>query len=197
MDAEPGLYPLLEAARLGDEAALGAALETYRDYLRLLARVSVGHRLQAKIDGSDLVQETFVQAVRSFDRFRGRTEPELRGWLRRILASRLSNTLRHYYGTERRDLNAERELDRSSRALQRILAVSETSPSAAASRNERVVLLASAIERLPEDYRTVILLRHVQGLPFLRVAEEMERSLGSVEKLWARALGRLREELED
>jgi RNA polymerase sigma-70 factor (ECF subfamily) len=191
-----GAATLLQAARRGDESAFGRLLEAYRDYLRLLARLEVGHRLQAKIDASDLVQETFLQASRAFDEFRGQTERELLVWLRKILASRLSKTFRHYYGTQRRDLQIERELGRSSQALQAMLEMSQTSPSEGAIRSERAFALASAVERLPDDYRDVIALRHIQGLPFDQVSREMNRSLGSVEKLWARALGRLRRELE-
>jgi len=54
------------------------------------------------------------------------------------------------------------------------------------------VLLADALERLPEDYREVIVLRNLQGLSFPEVAERMGRSVGSVEKLWMRGLARLR-----
>ena len=80
--------------------------------------------------------------------------------------------------------------------MQAVLEISQTSPSQGAVRTERAVLLASAVERLPDDYRDIIVLRHIQGLEFAQVAQEMNRSPGSVEKLWARALGRLRIELE-
>ena len=186
---------LLQAARGGDAEALGQLLEAYRDYLRLLARLEVGRRLKAKVDASDLVQETFLQASRAFGEFRGRTESEMLAWLRKILASKVSKTVRHY-GTQRRDLQIERQLGRSSQALQSMLEMSQTSPSQGAVRTERAVLLASAVERLPDDYRDIIVLRHIQGLEFAQVAQEMNRSPGSVEKLWARALGRLRIELE-
>lgn len=187
---------LLREARRGDKVALGRLLEIHRDYLRLLARLEIGRRLQGKIDASDLVQEAFLQASRAFPEFRGRTEAELMAWLRAILASRLSKTLRRYYGTQRRDLRVERALDHSSQALQSIIAASQTSPSGRAAQDERAVFLASAVERLPDDYRDVVILRHVEGLPFAQVARRMDRSVGSVEKLWVRALGKLRAELE-
>lgn len=191
-----GVAALLRDARQGDEGALGRLLEAYRDYLRLLARLEVGRELQAKIDASDIVQETFLQASRAFEQFRGETEPEMLVWLRKILASRLAKTVRRFYGTQRRDLHLERALDRTSHALRAVLATTGTSPSQRAVRRERAVLLANAVERLPSDYRDVIILRHLRGMPFDQVAHEMNRSLGSVEKLWARALGRLRRELE-
>jgi RNA polymerase sigma-70 factor (ECF subfamily) len=189
----------LQAARQGDEEALGQLLDAYRNYLRLLARLEVGRRLQAKIDASDVVQETFLQAHRAFGDFRGTTEAEVLQWLRKILASQLSNLIRHYTRTKRRDVKLERaldfDLDRSSRALRHVLTISQTSPSQRVARRERAVLLADTMEKLPEDYRDVLVLRHLQGLTFPEVAQSMDRSEGSVKKLWARALARLRGEL--
>jgi RNA polymerase sigma-70 factor (ECF subfamily) len=187
---------LLRAARGGDDRALGQLFESYRGYLRLLARLEVGRELRAKVDASDIVQETFLQASRAFEDFRGVAEAEMLAWLRKILASQLAKTVRHFCGTQRRDLRIERALDGSSRALRSVLATTGTSPSQHAVRGERAVLLANAVERLPDDYRDVIILRHLRGLPFAQVAQEMRRSSGSVEKLWVRALGRLRRELE-
>jgi RNA polymerase sigma-70 factor (ECF subfamily) len=57
--------------------------------------------------------------------------------------------------------------------------------------------LARAIDELPPDYRQVILLRHIEGLPFIQVAGAMGRTVDSVEKLWLRALGTLRQALRD
>ena len=68
-----------------------------------------------------------------------------------------------------------------------------SSPSQQASRREQVVLLADALALLPEDYREVIVLRHLEGLSFAEVGQRMGRSLDSVEKLWVRGLARLRQ----
>src|SRR5262245_26348041 len=91
---------LLLDAKAGGEAALGPLLELYRNYLRLLARVEIGRRLQGKIDASDLVQETFLEAHRYFAQFQGTDEPQLIRWLRQILAAKVSNLVRHYLGTQ-------------------------------------------------------------------------------------------------
>jgi len=190
-----GIARLLGAARQGDTDALGQLLDAHRSYLRLLARLEVGRRLQAKVDASDLVQETFLQAHRAFPDFRGTSEAEMLQWLRSILASRLSKTVRRYYGAQCRDLELEQDLGRSSQALQGMLAISETSPSQRVVRQEQAVLLANAVERLPDDYREVIVLRNLRRLRFQEVAREMGRSVDSVHKLWARALTKLRVEL--
>jgi RNA polymerase sigma-70 factor (ECF subfamily) len=171
-------------------------LERYRVYLLLLARVQIGRRLQGKADPADLVQETFLEAARHFTEFRGETEPELVTWLRRILATCLTQLLRRYLGTQARDVRLERaledELGHSSRVFDRVLADEQSTASQRASRRERAVLLADALNRLPADYREVLILRHLEELSFPEVAARMGRSLDSVEKLWARALARVR-----
>src|SRR5947209_1725062 len=95
---------LLQATRAGDAASLGRLLELYRRYLALLARVQIGQRLQGKVDASDLVQETFLDAHRNFARFRGTSEAELTRWLRQILAAKLADLFRRYLGTQGRDV---------------------------------------------------------------------------------------------
>jgi RNA polymerase sigma-70 factor (ECF subfamily) len=193
---DPDLERLLWLARAGDGPALGQLLELYRNYISLLARLQISQRLQRKVDASDVVQEVFLKAHRHFGQFRGQTEGELLSWLRQILLSHLVNTIRHYQGSRRRDVLLERdlaaELDRSSGNLDRALFSKQSSPSHQAARREQAVLLADALRRLPEDYREVIILRHLEGLAFTEVAERMGRSLDSVDKLWVRALGRLR-----
>jgi RNA polymerase sigma-70 factor (ECF subfamily) len=187
---------LLALARTGGPDALGQLLEHYRSYLVILARVQIGRRLQRKVEAGDLVQETFLEAHRAFPRFRGTTEAELVQWLRQILAARVAMLVRHYFGTRRRNADLERELadelDQSSRLLGGAFVASGTSPSQGAARREQAVILADALARLPEDYRTVIRLRHLDGLTFPEVSERMGRSVDAVEKLWARALVQLR-----
>src|SRR5215471_7140484 len=137
---------LLLRAKAGDGPALGRLLELYRAYLVVLARVQIGRRLQGKADASDLVQEAFLGACRDFPQFRGTTEKEFLGWLRQILASLLANLVRHYQGTQRRDVRLERqlagELEQSSQALHRGLVTPHSSPSQQAIRREQAVLLA-------------------------------------------------------
>ncbi len=198
-DDEEQCEALIAQARAGDAGALGRLLERYRAYLTLLARLQIGRRLQGKADCADLVQDTFLEAARHFGRFRGEAEPELAAWLRQILATCLAHLVRRYCGTQARDVRLERtledDLDQSSRALDRGLISEQSSPSQRASRREQAVLLANALDRLPADYREVIILRHLEGLTFPEVAARMGRTLDSVEKLWVRALPRLRRAL--
>jgi RNA polymerase sigma-70 factor (ECF subfamily) len=196
----PDGEPHLARARREGGSAVGELLEQYRHYLYLLARARMGRLLQGRVDPSDLVQETFLVANRDFDAFRGTTEAELVGWLRKILVARLADQIRRHVKAKARDLRLERrladELDRSSQNLEKALPARHGSPSDHAVQRERAVLLAEALKELPTDYEEVIVLRHLEGLSFAEVARRMNRTVNSVEKLWVRALARLRRTLE-
>jgi RNA polymerase sigma-70 factor (ECF subfamily) len=187
---------LLALARAGQEPALGPLLELYRPYLALLARLQIGRRLQSKVDAADLVQETFLAAHGHFAQFQGTSEAEFVSWLRQILASRLAKLIRHYCGTRRRDVRLERqlavELDQSSRVLDQSLVAPGSTPSQRVARREQAVLLADMLDQLPDDYREVLILHHLQGLSLPEVARQLGRTLDSVKNVWLRALARLR-----
>jgi RNA polymerase sigma-70 factor (ECF subfamily) len=199
-DVAPQAQTLLDLARTGDVAALGRLLESYRAYLTVLARVQIGRRLQGKVDAADVVQDAFLGAYRDFPQFRGISEKEFLGWLRQVLASVLANLVRHYQGTQRRDVRLERqlavELDQSSHALDRGLVAEQSSPSQQAVRREQAVQLAEALARLPDDMRDLLILRHLEGLTFPEVAQRLGRSIDSLKKQWPRALASLRRILE-
>jgi len=196
----PVTESLLDQARGGDVQALGQLLESYRAYLTLLAQVQIGRRLQGKVDAADVVQDAFLGASRDFGQFRGTTEKEFLGWLRQILAYVLANLVRHYQGAQRRDVRLERqltiELDQSSHALDRGLVADQSSPSQQAVRREQAVLLSEALARLPELWRDLLVLRHLEGLTFPEVAQRMGRTVDSVKKQWPRALASLRRVME-
>ena len=198
-NAGPDPEQLLVLARAGHGPALGQLLELYRNYLTLLARLQIGRRLQGKVDSADLVQESFLEASEHFDQFRGTSEAELAAWLRQILVSRLAKLVRHYCTAQRRDVRLERQLadevEQSSRCLG--LVAPGSTPSQRAVRREQSVLLADALGRLPEDYREVLVMHHLQGVPLAEVARQMGRSLDSIKKLWLRGLARLRRVLKE
>lgn len=194
-----GLASLIAAARQGNSDALGELLSHYRKYLVFLARSQLHHHLQAKADPSDLAQEVCLAAHDGIGDFQGKSAEEFAAWLRGILTNVLAMQLRRYLGTKKRDPRLERAIDQrladASGFLQSGLAGDVTSPSQHFARNEAFLQLAEALEDLPDDYRQVIVLRHVDALPFADVAQAMGRSIDSVEKLWVRALGKLRHRL--
>ncbi|HEY3968023.1 MAG TPA: sigma-70 family RNA polymerase sigma factor [Planctomycetaceae bacterium] len=200
-NAPTNLTNLLDRALQGEEGVRGALLETYRNYLELLARIEIGRRLQTKVDAGDLVQETFLEAHRNFGLFRGKSEGEFINWLRGIMAARIATMVRHFVGTQGRNVGRERDLqvnlDQSSRAIDRGLVALQSTPSQKLERSELQVMFADTLAKLPPDYREVIVLRHFEELPVGEVATRMNRSVDSVQKLWVRGLARLRQLVEE
>jgi RNA polymerase sigma-70 factor (ECF subfamily) len=189
------LIRLIERARRDEPGALDGLLESYRNYLRLLARTGLDASLQGKADPSDLVQDALLKASQRFGQFRGTTDAELAGWLRQILARCLTDFVRRYRTGGRRagrEQSLDQLLDRSSRAMERILAADGSSPSASAQRRDLGVVLSDALAELSDDYRDVIVLHHLEGLGWDEVARRMGRSAGAVRMMWTRALKQLR-----
>jgi RNA polymerase sigma-70 factor (ECF subfamily) len=110
------------------------ALEPFRRSLEVLARVHLDSRLRGKLDPADLAQQTLLSAYAALPEVRTPTPEVLAGWLRKILARTLADTVKHYH-RDRRDVKLERsleaDLDRSSSGLAGWLAADQTSPSQA------------------------------------------------------------------
>lgn len=195
----PAVNHLLPAFRAGDPAAGDALLRRFEPWLKLMARLQLESRFQAKFDPSDVVQQAMIEALKAAAQFRGTTEAEFAAWLRQILTHALAHEIRRYAGTAKRELAREipleQELTQASQQIGDRLAATGTSPSQAVVKREQSVLLAEVLERLPEDFREVIILRNLEGLAHEDVARRMGRTSGAVRMLWVRALARLREEL--
>jgi RNA polymerase sigma-70 factor (ECF subfamily) len=189
------LCRLIERARRQELGALDRLLDSYRNYLRLLARTGLDASLQGKADPSDLVQDALFKASQCFDQFRGGNDAELAGWLRQILARCLTDFVRRYRTVGRRaarEQSLDELLNRSSQAMERILATEGPSPSASVQQRDLGVLLSDALAQLNEDQREVIVLHHLEGLGWDAVARRMRRTPGAVRMLWTRALKQLR-----
>jgi RNA polymerase sigma-70 factor (ECF subfamily) len=199
-DKAPTVAALLVAFRAGDREAGDQLLGRFAPWLKLLARLQWESRFRAKFDPSDVVQDALFEAVRAFPQFRGTTEPEFVAWLRQILAHALAHEVRRYAGTQKRDVDLEVSFDQAlSQTSERLgdrLAATSTLPGQAVARREQEVRLAAVLDRLPEDYREVIILRHLEGWSHDEVARRMRRQPGAVRMLWVRALARLRQEAE-
>jgi RNA polymerase sigma-70 factor, ECF subfamily len=155
-------------------------LEEHREYLRLLARLQLDPRVRGQMDPSDVVQQTLLAAHQKFGQFRGQTDAELRAWLRAILANHLALAARKIGRRDGRGRSLEAELEKSSARLEALLASEQSSPSVGAMRAERLLELAEALAKLPDDQRTALELRHLRGLSVPDVAQAMQRSTVSV-----------------
>jgi DNA-directed RNA polymerase specialized sigma24 family protein len=98
----PGVKAAVDAGIPSGIDDRGRLLDGYRQYLLMIANGVIGPELQAKLGASDLVQDTFVEAQRHLAGFRGKTEAELRAWLRKILQCRLAYLRRTHLATEMR-----------------------------------------------------------------------------------------------
>jgi RNA polymerase sigma-70 factor (ECF subfamily) len=173
--------------------------ERFRDYLKLLVRLQFGVRPSARIDPSDLVQQTLMEAFEKRAQFRGSTDDEQAAWLRTILARNVADAFRAQ-GRLKRDVNRERsldqDLDESSARLGRWLAADQPSPSEHARLHEQAILLADALARLPELQREAVILRYWQGCSLVEIASSLDRTESAVAGLLKRGLKYLRTELD-
>jgi RNA polymerase sigma-70 factor (ECF subfamily) len=188
----------LAEARSSAADSLGQALEACRGYLLIIAQQELDPELRAKGGASDLVQETFLKAHRHFAQFRGTAEEELLAWLRRLLLNSLADFRRLYQETHKRQAGREVSLPSgdSSRVQGYGPVAGEPSPSAVAMAREQAEAVQRTLDRLPEDYRRVVVWRHHEGRSFEEIACLMNRSVNAVRKLWARAVQRFQQEWE-
>jgi RNA polymerase sigma-70 factor (ECF subfamily) len=194
--------PPEDSHHVGDTAPPSESwLVRFRPWLMLIAQTQVDQGFQGKFDASDIVQQTLIEAWRSAAQFRGKTEAERIAWLRQILAHVLAHEVRRYCGTLKRDVGREfsfeKSIDQSSQRLDGMFVSALTSPSQQVARQEQQLLLAETLERLPADYREVLVLRHLEGLSHDEIAQRMGRSPGAVRMLWMRALEELRRQFAE
>ena len=178
------------------------AIELFRDYLLIIARSLVTPKIKAKLDASDLVQQTMLDAHNKLDQFRGTSDQHLGAWLRQILKNNFLNSLRALHAN-RRDIRRELPLDLeqlvfdSFSRVEQWLASNDPSPSQLVADQEQVLRLPSALNELTEDQREAIILYHIQGLKLAEVAERMNKSESAIGGLLYRGLRDLRLNLSE
>jgi RNA polymerase sigma-70 factor (ECF subfamily) len=192
-----GFDQLIAQARSGSTAALGQLLDRCQHYLLLVANGSLDSDLRPKVGASDLVQDTFVEAHQDFSHFHGTTERELLAWLTKILIHRLSNNVRHYRGTSKRDVEREVSLEVGCDVDDVSLARPVAAPMQAIIAQDEIARLRAALERLPKRMRDVLLMRTWERRTFVEIAARLGGTPDSVRKLWGRAVCRLQAELQE
>jgi RNA polymerase sigma-70 factor (ECF subfamily) len=191
---------LIASARQGNEECRERLFGLCRSYLGFVARSQVETWLRRKVDASDLVQETMLEAYRDFHRFQGGTEQEWLAWLKKILAHNAADFVRRYQGTAKRAAGREvtfRDPDDSRLRGAPEPAADQPTPSQEFLQIDTELRVTAALAELPEDYQEVIVLRNLQRLPFNEVADRMNRTRPAVQMLWMRAIKKLQEALAD
>jgi RNA polymerase sigma-70 factor (ECF subfamily) len=173
-------------------------IERFRSYLLLLARLKLDPKLRGKLDASDVVQQTMLEAHQALQSFRGNDSAAQAAWLRQILARNLANAVRDLTRAKR-DVRRERALhtglDASAAQLEGWLADEQSSPSQKIERQERALQLAEALTQLPQAQRDAVVLRHFQGLSLAAIAAQLDCTTAAVTGLLQRGLKNLRKSL--
>lgn len=175
-------------------------LDRFRSYLLVLARAGLDPRLRPKVDPSDVVQQTLLEAHAALAQLDANTTAELAAWLRQILRRNLANLGRDFTRAKRdvrREAAPAAGPDESDARLDALLAAGLSSPSRHADRAEQLVLLAAALHRLPDAQREAVELRYLAGLPLAAIAQHTGKSAPAVAGLLHRGLARLRELLQE
>jgi RNA polymerase sigma-70 factor (ECF subfamily) len=185
---------LVLRAQQGDEVALNRLVERYQARVLRIVRLRLGARLREKVESVDILQETFLAAVRSLHSFEMREEASLIQWLSR-LAERQIIAAADYHGAKKRDQRKERPLaatdDDGATATVPLHLVDgrEGQPMDLMGDSEERDRIEAALERLPEEHRELILLRNYAGMSWEAIAEETGRpSHAAARMMHARAL---------
>jgi RNA polymerase sigma-70 factor (ECF subfamily) len=194
-DETPTPSKLLDEARRGDPEALGRLLEAQRAGLHRLAERQLEGRIAIRVDASDILQQTFLEAYRCFPQFAGRDKRELVAWLRTILDHKVAGAIRDHALLQKRDLGRERSMDDSRGGgppLKQDLDANLTSPSQKAIRGEQAERLSEALAALPDDQREAVRLRHLEGWALADIALRLGRTPTATAGLIKRGMKDLR-----
>jgi RNA polymerase sigma-70 factor (ECF subfamily) len=190
----------LDQAIQGDPQALGRLLETQRAGLHRLAKRQLAGRIAVRVDASDVLQQTFMEAYRSFPQFAGRDMPELVAWLRSILDHKIAGAIRDHTLLQKRDVGRERSMDDShggGTPLKQELDANFSSPSQKAIRGEQAEQLHQALAALPDDQREAVRLRHLEGWALADIALHLGRTPAATAGLIKRGMKALRRQLHE
>jgi RNA polymerase sigma-70 factor, ECF subfamily len=183
---------LVHAATTGDSGAIEALLQRYLPDIQAYVARNAGELVRAKESAADLAQSVCREVLESLKagRLAYHGEAEFKQWLYRAAVMKMMNR-RRFYTADRRDVRAEEAaLDAS--AFPGVAAASEVvSPSRAAAWQEELALFERAFAQIPENYREVIALHHIEQLSHAEIAARLGISEANSRMLLSRALARL------
>jgi RNA polymerase sigma-70 factor (ECF subfamily) len=189
---------LLEEARAGDRPAFDRLFARHRPGLRQFVALRLDPRVRARLDPSDVVQETQLEAYRRLADFLERRPMAFRVWLRKTAYERLLKLRRYHVETAGRSVGRELGLaDRSSLLLARPFLDRGPSPSQQLARGDLVRRVRQALAGLSETDREVLLMRNVDELPYREIGGILGLAPAAARQRYGRALLRLRELLRD
>jgi len=190
---------LVEQAATGDEQAWAELIAQHRDRLKRMVAVRMDHRLQGRIDPSDVIQEACLAASKQIASYAANPSMPFYLWLRWIAGQRLIDQHRRHMGAQARGVNREVSLyhgafpeatseDLAAQFMGRI-----STPSQEAIRIEQKIALQSAFNTLEPIDREILALRHFEQLSNGEAAAVLGIDKSAASKRYGRALRRLKQ----
>jgi RNA polymerase sigma-70 factor (ECF subfamily) len=185
---------LLEKCRAGDREAFEQLFARHRSFLRKVVDLRLDDELRVRIDPSDIVQETHLEAFRRLEDYMIRQPMPFHLWLRRTACQQVATAQRRHLGAKRRSLAKEVSLpDRSSLHLAEQLLAHSSTPSREATRRELAQQVRSALAKLSEVDREILIMRNLEMLSNSDAAQALEIDPAAASQRYGRALLRLRQ----
>jgi RNA polymerase sigma-70 factor (ECF subfamily) len=190
---------LLRRAAAGDQRAVTALFTRYRDRLRAMVRLRLNHRLQGRVDPSDVLQEAYLEVIRCLADYLRAPSLPFYLWLRQITGQQLIMLHRRHLGAQMRDADREVSLHRgalpqaSSASLAAQLLGRFTSPSQAVVRAELQIRVQEALNSMEPLDREVLALRHFEMLSNAETAQVLGLKKSAASNRYVRALERLKD----
>ncbi len=188
----------------GDAEALAKFIDVHRDRLAGFIRSITGEHLLAVVEVDDLIQEVSSAALTGLS-----TAPldqyDPYQWLQQIARRRVVDAHRFHFDAQRRDVNRQQSInakatgggDSTSMGLEALLSASMTSPSAAVSRDIRMMRMNEAISELSDEQKTAVRMRYADGKPTKEIAKALGKTDVAIRVLLSRSMRVLEKQLED
>ena len=189
-------FSLLRRARDGDEGAFNRVLGKHREKLKRMVAVRMNPRLRSRLDASDVIQDTFVEALRTFEQFLSHSQMPVYVWLRALANEKLIQAHRFHLKAQKRDASREMSifgnaLSATSEAIAVQLIGRDASPVERAERNDRKRMLTEALDKMGELDREILTLRHFEHMSSKQAAVVLNLKVETVKKRYVRALEKL------
>jgi RNA polymerase sigma-70 factor, ECF subfamily len=195
---------LLKLAASGDSDALGRLFQSHRQRLERMVRVRLDHRVQSRMNASDVIQETYIEAGERLKEYVENPQVPFFVWLRYLAHQRLQQLHRHHLGRQIRDANRERSIDQQDSDDQletgfiaTQLVARFSSANSILQREELCKRLHELLDRLQPVDREILVLRHFEQLTNVECAQILRLSKTAASNRYVRALERLRAVIGD
>lgn len=193
---------LLTDARSGEPAAVDRLLASHRSQLKKMVALRIDPRVSARIDPSDVVQESMAEAATRLDDYLADELIPFYPWLRQIAWEKLIQLHRRHIGSQKRSTAREvtlpvRLTDESVASLSRIAVAEQDSPSEQVVRGEMHSRTMDALERLQPSWKELLIMKYLEQMSVADIAATLGISSGAVSMRHLRAVEALRSELSE